>query len=71
MNDGGVVGDQLADAPRGSQSTVGGSPFPAIEDYGFISDCEVCALIAPSGNVEWLCLPSHGRSQRLRRHTGS
>ncbi len=57
MNDGGVVGDQLADAPRGSQSTVGGSPFPAIEDYGFISDCEVCALIAPSGNVEWMCLP--------------
>ncbi|MBO0893441.1 MAG: glycoside hydrolase family 15 protein, partial [Acidimicrobiales bacterium] len=28
-----------------------------IADYGFISDCETCALIAPSGNVEWLCVP--------------
>ena len=36
---------------------MGGSPFPPIEEYGFISDCEVCALIAPSGNVEWMCVP--------------
>jgi GH15 family glucan-1,4-alpha-glucosidase len=34
-----------------------GSPFPPIADYGFLSDCESCALIAPSGNVEWMCLP--------------
>src|SRR3954452_10385167 len=34
-----------------------GSPFPPIADYAFLSDCEVCALVAPSGNVEWLCLP--------------
>jgi GH15 family glucan-1,4-alpha-glucosidase len=34
-----------------------GSPFPPIADYGFLSDCEVCALVAPSGNVEWMCLP--------------
>src|SRR5262245_58463840 len=33
------------------------SPFPPIRDYGFLSDCEVMALVAPSGNVEWLCLP--------------
>src|SRR5437867_11638124 len=33
------------------------SPFPPIADYGFLSDCEVAALVAPSGNVEWLCLP--------------
>jgi len=33
------------------------SPFPPIGDYGFLSDCETTALIAPSGNVEWLCLP--------------
>ncbi|WP_350341510.1 glycoside hydrolase family 15 protein [Candidatus Nephthysia bennettiae] len=33
------------------------SPFPPIADYGFLSDCEVTALIAPSGNVEWMCLP--------------
>jgi len=33
------------------------SPYPAIADYAFLSDCEVTALIAPSGAVEWLCLP--------------
>jgi alpha,alpha-trehalase len=45
-------------APAGAgHSTVRGSPFPPIADYGFISDCEVTALIAPSGNVEWMCLP--------------
>jgi alpha,alpha-trehalase len=32
-------------------------PFPPIADYAFLSDCEVTALIAPGGNVEWLCLP--------------
>jgi len=35
----------------------GNSPFPPIADYAFLSDCEACALVAPSGNVEWLCLP--------------
>ncbi len=34
-----------------------GSPFPPIAEYGFLSDCETTALVAPSGNVEWLCLP--------------
>ena len=33
------------------------SKFPPIRDYAFLSDCEVCALVAPSGAVEWLCLP--------------
>ena len=37
--------------------TLGGSPFPPIADYGFLSDCESLALIASSGNVEWMCLP--------------
>jgi GH15 family glucan-1,4-alpha-glucosidase len=36
---------------------LGGSPFPPIAEYGFLSDCEATALVAPSGNVEWLCLP--------------
>ena len=35
----------------------GVSPFPPIADYGFLSDCEVTALVASSGNVEWMCLP--------------
>ena len=33
------------------------SPFPPIADYGFLSDCVTCALVAPNGSVEWLCLP--------------
>ncbi|HEV7846106.1 MAG TPA: glycoside hydrolase family 15 protein [Thermoleophilaceae bacterium] len=33
------------------------SSFPPIADYAFLSDCETCALVAPNGNVEWLCLP--------------
>src|SRR5215217_1880840 len=31
--------------------------FPPIADYAFLSDCEAMALVAPSGDVEWLCLP--------------
>ena len=33
------------------------SPFPAIADYAFLSDCETTALVAPGGGVEWMCLP--------------
>jgi alpha,alpha-trehalase len=33
------------------------SPFPAIADYAFLSDCATTALVAPDGAVEWLCLP--------------
>jgi GH15 family glucan-1,4-alpha-glucosidase len=33
------------------------SPFPSIDDYAFLSDREVNALVASSGNVEWMCLP--------------
>jgi alpha,alpha-trehalase len=33
------------------------SPFPPIADYAFLSDCESMCLIAPSGAVEWMCLP--------------
>jgi alpha,alpha-trehalase len=42
---------------QAGESAVGASPFPPIAQYGFLSDCETCALVAPSGNVEWLCLP--------------
>jgi len=40
-----------------TDGAIGASPFPAIADYGFLSDCETTALVAPSGNVEWMCLP--------------
>ncbi len=36
---------------------LGGSPFPPIAEYAFLSDCETCALVAPTGNIEWMCLP--------------
>jgi alpha,alpha-trehalase len=47
----GQIGWRAPDVPQA------GSPFPPIADYGFLSDCETVALVAPSGNVEWMCLP--------------
>lgn len=44
------------DAPA-FEAGSGLSPFPPIADYAFLSDCETAALVAPSGNVEWLCAP--------------
>jgi GH15 family glucan-1,4-alpha-glucosidase len=40
-----------------STSPTGGSAFPPIGDYAFLSDCESNCLIAPSGAVEWMCVP--------------
>ncbi|MCO6006287.1 glycoside hydrolase family 15 protein [Actinoallomurus purpureus] len=34
-----------------------GEAFAPIADYGFLSDTETTALVAPSGNIEWMCLP--------------
>ncbi len=45
------IRQMMTDAPPGA------SPFPPIAQYGFLSDCETCALVAPSGNIEWMCLP--------------
>jgi GH15 family glucan-1,4-alpha-glucosidase len=36
---------------------LGGSAFPPIAEYAFLSDTECTALVAPSGNVEWMCVP--------------
>ncbi|MGC9222229.1 MAG: glycoside hydrolase family 15 protein, partial [Solirubrobacteraceae bacterium] len=36
---------------------LGNSPFPPIADYAFLSDCNTTALVAPSGAIEWMCLP--------------
>ena len=49
--------EQKLTATWDAASPIGTSPFPPIADYAFLSDCEVTALVAPSGNVEWLCLP--------------
>jgi GH15 family glucan-1,4-alpha-glucosidase len=44
------------DRTPGSDGSEPGT-FPLIADYGFLSDCESIALVAPSGDVEWMCLP--------------
>ena len=53
---------------------LGGSPFPLIADYALLSDCEVCALLAQGGNVEWMSLPQMDApsvfSAILDRHAG-
>jgi GH15 family glucan-1,4-alpha-glucosidase len=33
------------------------SAFPPIAEFAFLSDRETTCLIAPSGSVEWMCLP--------------
>ena len=35
---------------------LGGSPFPPIADYAFLSDCETYGARRADGNVEWMCL---------------
>jgi GH15 family glucan-1,4-alpha-glucosidase len=51
------VTERLISSPHSGASTLGGSPVPPIAGYAFLSGCEVSALIAASGNVEWMCLP--------------
>jgi GH15 family glucan-1,4-alpha-glucosidase len=44
----------MVDPPAASAVT---PRFHPIGDYGFLSDCETGALVAPDGAVEWLCTP--------------
>jgi GH15 family glucan-1,4-alpha-glucosidase len=44
-------------SPISSDGTLAASPYPPIANFAFLSDCEVTALVALSGNVEWMCLP--------------
>ncbi len=57
MDEPGRSADGRLRHPRKPLGLDGPSPFPPIADYAFLSDCETTALVAPSGNVEWLCLP--------------
>ena len=43
--------------PPHDRPLTGGSPFPAIADYAFLSDTHTSALVAPDGSVEWMCVP--------------
>ena len=49
-----VTGKGSATIGTGHRGT---GAFPAIASYAFISDCEVNALIAPGGTIEWMCVP--------------
>ena len=50
-------GSEVGCAPMSAPQLSGSSPFPPIADYAFLSDCNTVALVAPSGNVEWMCAP--------------
>jgi GH15 family glucan-1,4-alpha-glucosidase len=57
-----VTAEPDSPAPVPSQQQADESPllpsaFPPIGDYGFLADCETTALVAPSGAIEWMCLP--------------
>ena len=47
-------GDVLGTAHSAHHSS---GNFPGIGDYAFLSDCEANCLIAPSGAIEWMCIP--------------
>jgi GH15 family glucan-1,4-alpha-glucosidase len=52
-----VPPDSSTGAFQGDSAPIGSSAFPPIADYAFLSDCESNCLIAPSGAVEWMCVP--------------
>ncbi len=43
--------------PPHNTPLTGGSPFPGIADYAFLSDCHTGALLAPDGSIEWMGVP--------------
>jgi hypothetical protein len=63
------VTDVLAGGLRPAHSTVDGSPFPPIAEHAFLSDCEVCALVAPSGGAMPAGLDLHAGTTAGQDHS--
>ena len=57
---------QAARKPQ-EQSAAAPSPFPAIADYAFLSNCHTGALVAPDGSIDWLCVPRFELAERVRQ----
>jgi alpha,alpha-trehalase len=53
----GPSSDALSSGTQLSSNGKVESSFPPIAEYALLSDCENTCLIAPTGAVEWLCLP--------------
>ena len=49
---------------------LGGSPFPPIAEYGFLSDCETTALVAPERRDRVAVPAAHRLTERVRRAAG-
>ncbi|MFD6894338.1 glycoside hydrolase family 15 protein [Rhodococcus sp. NPDC060086] len=47
----------MASTPQLLSAVPNRTPFPPIDDYGFLSDCQTSCLVARDGSVEWLCVP--------------
>ena len=58
-----------------SQPIPSGYQDVPIGDYGFLSDGEVSALVAPGGSIDWMCVPRFDApstfGKLLGRHAGS
>ena len=68
-----AAGDSLAvgrQTPLEPDGLDGPYLFPPIADYGFLSDCEVNALVAPERQRRVAVLPPPRQPERLRRHAG-
>jgi GH15 family glucan-1,4-alpha-glucosidase len=47
--------------------SAGRQAYPAIADYGLISDAHSCALVSRAGSIDWCCMPRMDRSSLFGR----
>jgi hypothetical protein len=46
-------------APRRQDRPMYRHPYPPIEDYALISDCESTVLVCADDSIDWCCMPTH------------